>query len=326
VLSLLLAGVLAAGGYDGGRTLCTLLDPRITESSGLAASSTDPDLLFTHNDSGDTARFFAIDRGCRTRATFLMSGVQARDWEDISRGPDHSLWLGDIGDNSGRRTQGILVNRVEEPTIGARTVRLRAVSYRLRYPDGPHDAEALLVHPRTGQLLIVTKSFSGGVVYAAPTPLVAGTPNVLRRVGTVPVPEITAGDIAPDGSRVVLRNYTAAYEWDVHGDDVAAALHGVPARIPLPRSQQGEGITYRLDGQALLVSSEGEGSPLQELRRTTRTSPSAATTSAAARPSPTARPASGSSGLVRVLLVLGALVVLAAGVLGLRRTRTRIAR
>jgi hypothetical protein len=325
VLSLLLAGVLAAGGYDGGRTLCTLLDPRITESSGLVASATDPTLLFTHNDSGDTARFFAIDRGCRTRATFLLSGVQARDWEDISRGPDHTLWLGDIGDNSGRRAQGILVHRVAEPQIVARTERLSAVSYRLRYPDGPHDAEALLVHPRTGQLLIVTKSFSGGVVYAAPSPLVVDVPNLLRRVGTVPIPEVTAGDIAPDGSRVVLRNYTAAYEWDVHGDDVAAALFGVPARIQLPRSQQGEGITYRLDGQALLVSSEGEGSPLQELRRTTRAVPSASTATAAT-PSPAARPASGSSGLALVLLALGALVVLAAGVLGLRRTRTRGAR
>jgi hypothetical protein len=155
---------------------------------------------------------------------------------------------------------------------------------------------------------------------------VAGVPNLLRRVGTVPIPEVTAGDITPDGSRVVLRNYTAAYEWDVPGDDVAAALRGVPARIPLPRSQQGEGITYSRDGQALIVSSEGEGAPVQELRRTTRTPPSAATTSAAATPSPARRSASGSGGPGRVLLVLAALVVLAVGVLGLRRTRMRGAR
>jgi hypothetical protein len=268
VLALLLAGLLSAGGYDGGTTLCTLQDARINESSGIVTSSTDDDVLYTHNDSGDVARLFAIDRHCRTLATILLPGVQARDWEDISRGPGHTLWLGDIGDNSARRDRGILVHRVAEPQPAARgTVREQPETYRLRYPDGPHDAEALLVHPRTGQLLVVTKAFIGGRVYAAPLPLRTDAPNVLRKVADVPVPEVTAGDISPDGSRVVLRNYTAAYEWDVTGDDVIGALHGTPARVPLPAAIQGEGISYTRDGRGLVVSSEGQGAPVQELRR-----------------------------------------------------------
>ena len=266
MLALLLAGALAAGGYAGGTTLCTLQDPRITESSGLVASSTSDDVLYTHNDSGDVARFFAIDRHCRTLATFLLSGVQARDWEDISRGPGHTLWLGDIGDNSAIRDRGILVHRVTEPGPAEGVVRVASTAYRLHYPDGPHDAEALLVHPRTGQLLIVTKAFVGGRVYAAPLPLRADAPNLLRKVGDVPVPEVTGGDISPDGTHLVLRNYTAAYEWDVARDDVIGALRAAPVRVPLPASPQGEGITYTRDGQGLIVSSEGLSSPLQELR------------------------------------------------------------
>ena len=318
MLALLLAGVLAAGGYDGGTTLCTLLDQRISESSGIVASAAYDDVLYTHNDSGDTARFFAITPTCRTRATYVLPGVQARDWEDISRGPGDTLWLGDIGDNSAIRTLGILVHRVKEPALGGGVVRLASTAYRLRYPDGPHDAEALLVHPRTGQLLVVTKGFGGGQVFAAPLPLSASAPNVLRAVGRVPVPEVTGGDISPDGSRVVLRNYTAAYEWDVHGDDVAAALRGEPTRIPLPRSPQGEGITYTRDGRSLIVSSEGVGSPLQELRRT------------ATAATPAAQPAHrGSSGHAHIALagtVIGALALLAVGLLGLRRTRHHDAR
>jgi hypothetical protein len=113
----------------------------------------------------------------------------------------------------------------------------------------------------------VTKSFAGGDVYEAPAALGAGVVNVLHRVGHVPVPEVTAGDISPDGTRVVLRNYTAAYEWDVLGGDVATALRGEPTPIPLPPQPQGEGITYTRDSGALLISSEGAGQPVYRLDR-----------------------------------------------------------
>lgn len=322
MLALLLAGVLTAGGYDGGTTLCTLRDQRIAESSGLVSSSRDGELLFTHNDSGDTARIFEIDRTCRTRATFALDGVQARDWEDISRGPGRTLWLGDIGDNSSRRTQGVLVHRVPEPGPAEGAVRLRPTTFRLTYADGPHDAEALLVHPRTGQLLIVTKGFLGGGVYAAPLPLLPSAPNVLRRVGEVGVADVTAGDISPDGSRVVLRSYTTAYEWDVRGDDVVAALGTDPVEIPLPRAPQGEGITYSADGRSLLTSSEGRGAPLQEMRRLVPARSPAGTPGAAKPPPEASDPSGGDS----TFLLLGAGALLAACALAVRRTRARRAR
>jgi hypothetical protein len=313
VLGLLLAGILAAGGYDGGTTLCTLQDRRIPESSGVVTSSTDDDVLYTHNDSGDVARFFAIDRQCHTLATFVLPGVQARDWEDISRGPGQTIWLGDIGDNSATRDRGILVHRVAEPDASARgTVRVESVSYRLRYPDGPHDAEALLVHPRTGQLLVVTKAFSGGRVYAATLPLRTDGPNVLRLVGSLPIPEITGGDISPDGTRVVLRNYTAAYEWDISGDDVVAALRTEWVRVPLPPAPQGEGISYTRDGHALVVTSEGLGAPVQELRRLPVPKPTVAS-------APTVT--SARRGSLRGVVLACALGVLLLGLVGLAVTR-----
>jgi hypothetical protein len=296
--------------------LCALADPHITESSGIVASASYDDVLYTHNDSGDTARFFRINDSCRTTGTFLLSGVQARDWEDISRGPGDTLWLGDIGDNNATRDRGILVHRVAEPAPDASgLVRLTATSYRLRYPDGPHDAEALLVHPRTGQVLIVTKGLAGGTVYAASVPLQPGEPNILRRVGSVPVPEVTAGDISPDGSHVVLRNYTAAYEWTVNGDDVTGALEGEPNRIPLPTAPQGEAISYARDGKALIVSSEGLNAEVQTVDR-----------KPAAGSGPTRSARSSNWSRAAVAAVLGALLLLVVGVLGLRRTRVRRAR
>lgn len=267
-----------------------LQDPRITESSGLAASST-PGIVFTHNDSGDAARFFAVDAATgRTRTVYDLPGVQARDWEDMARGPDEdgtsSLWLGDIGDNGAKRTLGLLVHRVREPgrTDRDRVTTEPPTSFRLRYPDGPADAETLLVHPRTGRLFVVTKPLSGGaLVYAAPAELDPRAPNLLVQVASIALQTtgtpggpgvgalaqvlVTAGDIAPDGSRVALRTYTDLYEWQVEGDDVAGAFSGEPVVTPLPQTRQGEGLAYTTDGQAVLVSTEGVGAPVHRLAR-----------------------------------------------------------
>jgi hypothetical protein len=51
---------------------------------------------------------------------------------------------------------------------GATAVTEPAVRYDLQYEDGPHDAEALLIHPKTGHLFIVTKSLAGSSVMPLP--------------------------------------------------------------------------------------------------------------------------------------------------------------
>ena len=266
----------------------TFQDPRISESSGLASAST-PGIVYTHNDSGDEARFFAVDAATgQTRTTYSLPDVQARDWEDMARGPDEdgasSLWLGDIGDNNAKRDRGLLVHRVREPrpTSRERVTTEAPTSFRLRYPDGPGDAEALLVHPTTGRLYVVTKPLSGGaLVYAAPAELDASGPNVLEQVASIRLDTtgtpggpgigglaqllVTAGDVAPDGRHVALRTYTDLYEWEVEGDDLGAALAGQPTVTPLPETRQGEGLAYTTDGRAVLLSTEGASAPVHRV-------------------------------------------------------------
>jgi hypothetical protein len=282
---------LAAALYGDAAVAFTFADPRIAESSGLASGSA-PGVLYTHNDSGDDARFFAVGEDGRTRTTYVLPDVQARDWEDMARGPDEqgrsSLWLGDIGDNSAARERGILVHRVlePEPTEDESVTTEPPTSFRLRYPDGPGDAEGLMVHPRTGRLYVVSKPLAGPAqVYAAPQPLDPDGPNLLERVaearvgstGTSGGPGIgglaqllvTAADLSPDGSRVAVRTYTDLYEWSVEGDDVPGAFDGEPVVTPLPPTRQGEGLAYTADGTAVLVSSEGAGAPVHRLVRST---------------------------------------------------------
>jgi len=182
------------------RALFSFRDSAIVESSGIVSSSYSDRLVHTHNDSGDTARFFAVDfRGC-TLARFNVSDASATDWEDMahSTGPSGTptLWFGDIGDNGYSRPT-IQVYRVTEPHLtphgsGACPKplerRIKGARYALMYPDGSHDAETLMADPGTGRLYIVTKAESHGEVptlYSAPLPLRSGSMNIMHKVEQV---------------------------------------------------------------------------------------------------------------------------------------------
>ena len=214
VLAALSTTTSGAAAYGPGSDFFSFRDERINESSGVVASSKRDGVFFTHNDSGDTARFFAVDdRGC-TMGTYDLAGFDgpsfqaSHDVEDIARGSG-SLWLADIGDNSHQRAE-IAVYRVDEPNVdssahrgtnGCRapeTVAVAAETYRLRYADHPHDAETLLADPLTGQLFVVTKTPLGqSTVYAAPNPLLPGAANVLTPVATIVFPPSLTYDRDP---------------------------------------------------------------------------------------------------------------------------------
>src|SRR6185295_5400530 len=146
-------------------TIATIKEKSISESSGLAASRSTPGAYWTHNDSGDGPFIYAFDTRGDSLGIFRVTGAQARDWEDMAAGPGplankSYLYLGDIGDNNEARDE-VVVYRVAEPALNATTRKLTKVrpgstepaeAIRLKYPDGKHDAEALLVHPTTGNI------------------------------------------------------------------------------------------------------------------------------------------------------------------------------
>jgi hypothetical protein len=156
------------------------------------------------------------------------------------------------------------------------------VRYRLRYADGSHNAEALLVDPRSDRLYVATKEEAGGGLYRAPSPLRTDQVNVLHRVARVP-PVITDGAFAPNGRLFVLRDYQGAYVYRASGRRVGS--------FELPLQFQGESITVTADGRSVLAGSEGPESevwrvPLPEsaLAQVTPTTRPPPTTSAPTTP------------------------------------------
>ncbi|MFF3487499.1 WD40 repeat domain-containing protein [Streptomyces sp. NPDC002701] len=257
----LLAGALAAPAVaDGspGSGGFTLEDPRITESSGLAASRAHPGVYWTHNDSDDGAFLYAVDgRSGRTVATVTLSGVGTpRDVEAISVGPDGHLYVGDIGDNLGGTWDHVWIYELPEPKqLKDQTVR--ATQYDVKYADGARDAEALMVHPKTGRVYIVSKNEEGGGLYEGPAELSAARTNTFERVGDIGL-WVTDGAFSPDGGQLAVRGYFGgvSYDWN----------NGKPkrqGRLSVPLQGQGESMTYTLDGATLLYGSEGAGSSVE---------------------------------------------------------------
>ncbi|WP_028802834.1 hypothetical protein [Streptomyces sp. 142MFCol3.1] len=243
---------------SGGDEGFTIKDPRITESSGLAASHLHPGVYWTHNDSDDGAYLYAVDsRTGRTVATVTMTGVGApRDVEAISIGPDGDLYVGDIGDNLGGKWDHVWIYRLPEPKV-LKDQTVRATQYVVKYADGPRNAEALMVHPKTGRVYIVDKNEDGGHLYEGPSRLSASGTNVFRPVAPV---DLWATDAAfsPDGRQLAVRGYFGgiAYEWN--GGKIERQ-----GRLNVPLQGQGESLTYSPDGSKLMYGSEGADSAVQ---------------------------------------------------------------
>lgn len=201
---------------------------------------------------------FAIDgRTGKTVATITMSGVGApRDVEAISIGSDGNIYVGDIGDNLGGKWDHVWIYKLPEPKkLTDQTVR--ATQYDVKYADGPRNAEAMMVHPKTGRVYIVEKGDDGGGLYEGPATLNPSATNTFSRVADI---DLWATDAAfsPDGKQLAVRGYFGgvAYKWN----------DGKPERqgqLSVPMQPQGESVTYTPDGRTLLYGSEGQGSEVE---------------------------------------------------------------
>lgn len=254
----LLTGALAvpASAVDGDEGF-TIKDPRITESSGLAASRLHPGVYWTHNDQDDGPYLYAVDGSTgETVARVALSGVGTlRDVEAISIGPGNKIFVGDIGDNLGGTWPHVWIYELPEPTeLKDRTVR--ATQYVVKYADGARDAESMVVHPKTGRVHIIDKKEDGGHLYEGPAKLSASGTNVFRP--TAPV-DLWATDAAfsPDGERLAVRGYLGGIWYDWNGGEIRRG-----GRISVPLGQ-GESATYTTDGRKLLLGMEGAGSPVE---------------------------------------------------------------
>jgi hypothetical protein len=248
----------------------------LTETSGIAASRANNGVVWAHNDSGDTARVFAMTTSGQHLGSFTLGGATAVDWEDMAIGPGPQagqsyLYVGDIGDNNGVRSS-IVVYRVAEPSVnvqqppGDGQVLTDVSAITLQYPDGARDAEALAVDPATGEIVIVTKKFSGQAdVYTRSASEGSGT-----LAKQAPVPPgfgtlVTGASVPPDGNAVVLRTYSSVLLFPrPTGGQLHDALGETPCTGASASEPQGEAVTVTPNGLGYVTISEGANPPVNQ--------------------------------------------------------------
>ncbi|MDT0200771.1 hypothetical protein [Nocardioides sp. AE5] len=236
-------GVAMAATAPAGETVFTFADREINESSGLVALD---DFAVTVNDSGDAARVFVVSPETGETLGVVSYDGPAVDVEALApaAGGEAAVWVGDIGDNL-RRRDDLAVTKVP---VSATTTTVPGERYEVAWEGGADDAEALLVHPVSGQMYAVTKAVVGGEILRAPAELSATQPNVFTPVAEAPA-LVTDGAFFPDGAHFVLRNYGRVFIFET------ATMRQV-GDVDLPSQQQGEGIAVTPDGE-MWISTEG---------------------------------------------------------------------
>jgi len=224
------------------------LQVQLSEASGLAASRQFPERLYHINDSGETGKFFITGMDGKDTRSVRINDFDPEDTEALSLGPCPGkdsiscLYIGDIGDNDVKR-KSIEIVVVDEVRNFSQTLKPRS-RLKLVYPDGPHDAESMAVHPN-GDIYILTKE--------NPARLYKANPNVLQQTLT-PVTTLQPGGkptdmaISDDGMRLLVLTYMDAVEYSMDFKQ--------QQKIRLNFLQQQESVAYLPGSRSFIYSTE----------------------------------------------------------------------
>ena len=268
--------------YAPTRRVAQLGERGIHEASGLVASRQWPGVYWTLNDANNAPIIYAFDQGGAPRGAFRVSGANNVDWEALQLGTDDdggfALYIGDTGDNDQIRRDPV-VYRVPEPEPAAPgstalSETATATAFRFVFPGRSHNAEAMLVHPQTGEITLITREVSGlSLVYRLPTPLDGGNVMMadlvdvldIRPLGTGPNSQVTDATISADGHHIAVRTYSAVLIFDAPDGIAPERLWGqAPAVFQLADGWKGEGMTYKLDSDDLMTIGEETPAGLYE--------------------------------------------------------------
>ncbi len=249
----------------------------IRETSGIAASRRNPNVLYVHNDSGNGPQIFAINEVGRLLSTLTVGGWGARDWEDIAVGPGpvdgvNYIYIAETGDNYARWPKCYIL-RMPEPMVSATQSETSATvtNYDVLtfvYPDGPRDAETVMLDPLTKDIYVVSKREAQVGLYRMPYPQSVTGTNVLQFIRTLPATWVVSGDISPSGYEILVKEPNRILHWCRQtGQSIGAAMAAAPITLPCASEPQGEAIAWRPDGSGYFTLSEGRNQPLHFFAR-----------------------------------------------------------
>ena len=248
---------------------------KIDEASGISSSKNNPDLVWMHNDSGDLAKVYGVGLDGSYLGTIRLKGAIARDWEDMCIGPGPEddidyLYIGDIGDNFSKFKKK-RIHRFKEPIIHSKqdlpfNIKIKDFdTIVFTYPDGNHDAEALMVDPNTKDLYILSKRESSVSIYRLSYPQSTSKVIKAEKLGNFTVSpdksyrqsdQITAADISRDGSKIIIKTYYDIIMLNNSNNSVASAFSSEQIKLDYTPVSGGEAVCWRWDQSGYYTISE----------------------------------------------------------------------
>jgi hypothetical protein len=242
---------------------------RLPEASGLVTGRTNKELVYIHEDSGNRRVVFVYDTLGTYLGDIVLVGATNRDWEDMAIGPGpekgkNYIYVGDIGDNRSVRSH-LTIYRFIEPIIDLDTItipfKLEIADYSTityQYPDGPRDAETLMIDPKNSDLIVISKRDVRGRVYLIPYPQSTQEYATTYFKGVLPFKQIVAGDISPDGSKMIIKDYGKIYHWhvDKHVTALSSLFNETPTVVEYIPEVQGESLGWTHCGQGYFTTTE----------------------------------------------------------------------
>jgi len=255
--------------------IAEIVDPRISEISGMALSRRAENILWVINDSGDAPRLYAINTEGEIIAVVEIRGAENFDWEDLTSleidGEPHLL-IADIGNNVVHRDVFSLYLIKEPPLQNGAMALERRIDFQ--YSDGARDCESIAFDSVHQKILLLSKrdvpavlyeldfSISDdlltaqrvGEVYSIPQPIAEETIKHLDQFHAQP----TAMDVLPDDSKLAVLTYRRLFVYSHQpGEALIASLNNMNrAMIEYPPLEQAEAMCFGFDQKSVLITTE----------------------------------------------------------------------
>ena len=237
-----------------------ILTGNIDEASGIANSKNNPGYLWVQEDSGNPTELTLLSIDGTVGKKFFLKGITNRDWEDmaIANGPQSGknyLYLAETGDNN-QVFNEYAIYRFIEPVPTDDTV-FSIDALRFKYPDKPHDAEAILIDNASNDIYILTKRDSLSLIYRLPYPQSITSTTTAIYEGTMTTSGLTSAAISPNGNDLLAKNYTDLFYWKRNsGESISTVLKKQPLKAGYKPEPQGEAICFKNDNAGFFTLSE----------------------------------------------------------------------
>ncbi len=247
-------------GFEPVPSFKALIPGILDEASGIADSKKNPGYIWVEQDSGNPNDIGLLSHDGVVLKKINIKPALNRDWEGLvlANGPVagiNYIYLADIGDNNLTSAE-YYVYRFEEPGAAIDTV-LACDKISFRYPDGAHDAEAILVDNETKDIYIITKQDAKSLLYKLPYPQSINSMNTANLSGSLSFNGVTSAALSPDGNELLIRTYTNIYHWKKRKkQNLEQLLTTTPVSLTYQFEPQGEAICFKNDNAGFYTLSE----------------------------------------------------------------------